>query len=150
MQPLALSGTSQSQTYTNLSTTVAFSVLNQNGDDIFIQATIDQPIEVIIPRDPNIIIPSMTLQNVTSLNNHNQSFYLHYNNLSRNNNLTKSFRLEMQPLDSSLGYLFIYNFDNGPQLNHSINLMDGWSLFCPASTFFFFLLTIHLSLYVFI
>ncbi|CAF4402529.1 unnamed protein product, partial [Adineta steineri] len=27
--------------------------------------------------------------------------------------------------------LFIYKFDQTPQLNSSINLIDGWTLFCP-------------------
>ncbi|CAF4397681.1 unnamed protein product, partial [Adineta steineri] len=31
----------------------------------------------------------------------------------------------------SLAYLFIYKFDQTPLLNSSINLIDGWTLFCP-------------------
>jgi hypothetical protein len=133
MQPLASADSSQSQTNTNLSTSVSFSVLHQNGTDIPIYADLNQPIEIIIPRDPSIIIPPINFQNVTSLNPYNQSFYLHYNNLSRNDNVSISFHLEMHPLSTTLAYLFIYNFDQPPQLNKSINLMDGWSLFCPIS-----------------
>jgi hypothetical protein len=39
-------------------------------------------------------------------------------------------------LDQILAYLFIYKFDSSPQLNSSINLIDGWSLFCPSSQLF--------------
>lgn len=76
----------------------------------------------------------MTVQNVSSLMNYNQSFYLHFINLTRKNNLTISFHLEMLPLNTSLGYFFIYNFDQSPQLNKSMNEMQGWKLFCPLTT----------------
>ena len=64
MQPLASAGDSRSEANTNLSTTVAFSVLDQDGNDLSITAMKDQPIELIIPRDPNLFIPPMILQNV--------------------------------------------------------------------------------------
>ena len=136
MQPLASADNSHSETNTNLSTTISFSVLDENGNDISVHTNLDQPIELIIPRDPNVIIPLMNLQNVTTITKHNQSFYLHYNNLTRKNNLTISFHLEIHPLNTSLAYLFIYNFDRAPSLNQSIDRMDGWTLFCPSSKFF--------------
>ncbi|UJR17607.1 hypothetical protein I4U23_004503, partial [Adineta vaga] len=144
IQPLASAGDSPSQTNTNLSLSNSFSILDTNGHEIPISATIDQLIELIIPRDPNIIIPPMALQNVTLLNTHNRSFHLHYNNLTQNNNLTISFHIEIHPLNASISYLFIYNFDDVPQLNQSIDLMDGWSVFCPLeskkdNTFTYFL-----------
>ncbi|CAF1681875.1 unnamed protein product, partial [Adineta ricciae] len=40
---------------------------------------------------------------------------------------------EIHPLNTSLAYLFIYKFDQSPQLNSSINLIDGWALFCPST-----------------
>ena len=138
MQPLAAADSSGSQTNTNLSTSISFSVLDQYGNDVPIYANSDQPIELIIPRDPNLIIPSMNLQNVTSLNPYNQSFYLHYNNITRDDNLTISFHFEMHPLNTTLAYLFIYNFDVAPELNKSINLMNGWTLFCPSGKIFSF------------
>ena len=81
----------------------------------------------------------MSLQNVTSSNSipHNLLFNLHHINLIQTNNLTVSVHIEMQPLNLSLGYLFIYRFDQSPQLNSSINHIDGWSLFCPSSKFIF-------------
>ncbi|CAF1677637.1 unnamed protein product, partial [Adineta steineri] len=91
------------------------------------------PIEIIIPRDPNIIIPPMILQNVTSMNStpHNQLFDLHYLNIT--SSLSISIHFEIQPLNTSLAYLFIYKFDQLPQLNTSINSIDGWTLFCPLN-----------------
>ncbi len=139
MQPLASAGASRSQANTNLSTTISLSVLDQSGNNVPIQASIDDPIEFIIPRDSNTIVSPMILQNVTSMNNnHNQVFNLHYVNITQSNsNLTMSLHFEMHPLNTSLGYLLIYRFDNSPQLNSSINQTDGWSLFCPLSKLFF-------------
>ena len=70
------------------------------------------PIEIIIPRDANLIIPSMILQNVTSTNTtpHNQLFHLHYVNIT--SIISASVHFEMRSLDSSLAYLLIYKFDN--------------------------------------
>jgi hypothetical protein len=136
MQPLASAGSFPSQTNTNLSTTVSLSVVDRNGNDASIRASIDHPIEFIIPRDVNLIVPSMTLQNVTSVagDAHNQLFNLYYVNITQPHpNLTVSLHFEMRPLNTSLGYLMIYKFDGSPQLNSSINQIDGWSLLCPSS-----------------
>jgi hypothetical protein len=138
MQPLASAGASRSQANTNLSTTISLSVLDQNGNDVPIRASIDHPFQFIIPRDINMIVSPMALQNVTTMNdNHNRIFNLHFVNITQSNsNLTVSLHFEMHPLNTSLGYLLIYLFDNSPQLNSSINQTDGWSLFCPLSEFF--------------
>jgi hypothetical protein len=140
MQPLASAGASRSEANTNLSTTISLSVLDQNGNDVPIRASIDHPIEFIIPRDKNIIVSPMALQNVTSMNdNHNRIFNLHFVNITQSNgNLTVSLHFEMHPLNASLGYLLIYRFDHSPQLNSTINQTDGWSLLCPLSEFFSF------------
>ena len=99
-----------------------------------VHTNLSQPIEITIPRDQNLPVPSMILQNVTSLSlrPHAQTFNLHFVNLST---LTSSFsiHLQMRPLNSNLSYLLIYAFDRSPRLNTSINDIDGWSLFCCSS-----------------
>ena len=65
MQPLASFGNSKIQSNTNLSTSISLSLLDQNGNEISFRTN---SMQFIIPRDPNIIIPSMNLQNVTSMN----------------------------------------------------------------------------------
>jgi hypothetical protein len=126
MQPLASVGNSQLLTNTNLSTMISFSILDQYNNNIPFYAN---PIEVIIPRDINLSIPSMIMQNVTSTNNYNRSFNFYYVNLTRNNNLTVSFHFEMRPFNTSLAYLLIYKFD-------TINQIDGWIAFCPSCKLF--------------
>jgi hypothetical protein len=39
----------------------------------------------------------------------------------------------MHPLNNTLGYMLIYKFDGIPQLNSSINQINGWSILCPKS-----------------
>ena len=133
MEPLASFGNSKSSSNTNVSTSVSLSILDQDGNEIPLRTNNSQPIEIIIPRDPNVIIPSMILQNVTSINStpHNQLFQLHYANIT--NSLPVSVHLELHPLNSSLAYLLIYKLDQIPQLNSSINQVDGWSIFCPGN-----------------
>jgi len=129
MQPLASADQSNSQSNTNLSRSISFSILDQNGNEVLIETNSTNPIELIIPRDPNLIIPSMILQNVTSTP-HYQLFNLHYVNIT--STLPISVHLEIHPLDATIGYLLIYKFDGIPQLNQS----DGWTLFCPSSKSF--------------
>ncbi len=146
MQPLASAGTSQSIN-TNLSTSISLSILDHNGNELSLRTTSDHPYRLIIPRDPNFLLPSMSLQNVTSLNStslpHHLLFNLHHIDIRQSNNLTVSIHIEMKPLDASVGYLLIYRFDSSPQLNSSINQIDGWSLFCPSSKLSSFFLLLH-------
>jgi len=125
MTPLASYGNSGTSSNTNVSTSVSLSITDENGNEIVVQG-----IEIIIPRDPNLIVPPMILQNVTSINStpHSQLFYLHYVNITTI--LSISVHLELQPLNTSLAYLLIYKFDQIPQLNGSI---DGWTIFCPSN-----------------
>jgi hypothetical protein len=131
MEPLASFGNVSYESNTDLSTSISLSILDQNGNEIPIETNLNNSIEFFIPRDPNIIIPSMIIQNVTSINStsHNQLFHLHYINITTI--LTISVHIEIHPLDTNLAYLFIYKFDNIPQLNSSIYEIDGWTLFCP-------------------
>ena len=133
MQPLATHGTSRSQSNTNLSTSLALTLLDANGHEMAIRADADHPIELIIPRDPNRAIPPMILQNVTSLADspHRQLFNLHFVNIT--SQLPISVHFEMRPLDAARAYLVIYRFDNAPQLNSTVNRIDGWTSFCPST-----------------
>ena len=134
MSRLAVADQSATAPNTNLSRSISFSLLDRNGNEVTVQTNLSQPIEIVIPRDQNLPVPSMMLQNVTSLSlrPHAQTFNLHFVNLST---LTSSFSIHLQirPLNSNLSYLLIYAFDRSPRLNSSINDIDGWSLFCCSS-----------------
>ncbi|CAF1470524.1 unnamed protein product [Adineta ricciae] len=134
IQPLASADTLQRQTHTNLSTSVSLTVLDHNGKEISLPTTLTYPYRLIIPRDPKLIIPSMTTQNVTSFNNipHNFLFNLHHTNIQQSNNLTVSVHIEMKPRNPKLAYLFIYRFDQPPQLNSTVRQIDDFSVFCPS------------------
>ncbi|CAF1470214.1 unnamed protein product [Adineta ricciae] len=135
MEPLAPFGNSKSTSNTNLSRSLSFSILNQDQNEVSIQTANNQSIELIIPRDPNLIIPPMIHQNVTSLNStspHQLLFYFQYVSLS-SSSLAVSVHWEVEPSSTSLAYLFVYRFDQTPQLNTSINHIDGWTLFCPSN-----------------
>ena len=83
MQPLATVGSTRS-TNTNLSTSLTLSVLDGSGNEQVIHTDPDHPIELIIPRDPNAIIPPMVMQNVTNphIAPHRQLFNLHFSNIT--------------------------------------------------------------------
>jgi hypothetical protein len=133
---LAVADRSATAPNTNVSRSISFSLLDKNGNEVMVRTNLSQPIEIIIPRDPNLIVPPMIVQTVTasSLTAHAQTFNLHFVNLST---FTSSFsiHLQLRPLPSSinLSYLLIYKFDQSPRLNSSISDIDGWSLLCPYS-----------------
>jgi hypothetical protein len=107
--------------------------MDLNGNEIPVFAHADQPIELIIPRDPNIIRTPFARQNLSHIQQHNQTFNSHLVKLLRNNSLTVSVHFEIHPLNETRGYCLIYRFDDIPQINASIQLFDGWSLLCPQS-----------------
>lgn len=111
---------------------------NENVSEIPVNTTVNKTIEFFISRDDNIIVLPMILQNVTSLSGdsllNNHQFNLQFINITQiNRNISISVHFEIHSLDETLGYMFIYKFDDIPQLNTSINYIDGWSVLCPAS-----------------
>jgi hypothetical protein len=130
----------RAQATTNLSSLLSIDFLDESGNEMSVHTSIDQPFELVIPSDINWIVPPMILQNVSSLLNNstvnNGPFNLHFINISQSNpNISISVNLEIHPLNSTLGYMMIYKFDSVPQLNSSINQIDGWSLMCPSSKY---------------
>ena len=120
VQPLALSDRRRS---------VSLSIVDENGNEAIVRATSDQPIELIIPRDPNLVLPPMTWVNVSSKHTtapHGQTYNLHFVDLVSHGK-SAALHFEMRPSDTRLGYLLIYRFDR------SIGLVDGWTRFCPSN-----------------
>ena len=141
MQPLPSSDTIRLQSNTNLSTSLSLSILDRHGNEISLRTDVNHSIEVIIPHDPNLVVPLMALQNVTSVNfmSRHLLFNLHFIQMpktSGNDNQTVALMFEIRPLNRSLGYLLIYRFDQPPQLNSSTKNIDGWFLLCPSSKFY--------------
>ncbi|CAF4649449.1 unnamed protein product [Rotaria socialis] len=134
MQPLALASATHSQVNTSMSTMISFSVLDSNGTQIPIVTDDEHPIEIIIPRDPNFIIPPMILHNVTKMYAPTQQFHFQTFNITQSNeNLTVSLHFEMRPRNPSLNYLLILKFDGQPHLNGTIENIDDWSLLCSSN-----------------
>ena len=120
-----------------MSRSVSLKLLDTEGTNLRIQ-NLPSPIKLIIPRDPNLLLPSMTLQNLTgqsivTSNNNNRQFSLYYVNVtSRAKNLTISATFEFKPTNAALGYMLIFRFDAIPVLNSSMNRTDGYRVFCPT------------------
>ena len=138
VQPLAPADESRLADYTNLSTSISLTILDSRGQEISVRNHLSDPIELIIPRDPNLVVSPMVLQNVTSMNTiaHRLNFNLHLINLTTVNTRSISLHWEMRPLNASLAYLLIYAFDRAPHLNQSSQQLDGWVLMCPTSKSF--------------
>ena len=129
LEPLAPFGNIRSNT--NLSRSLSLSVLDENGKELSIKTNEKSLVELIIPRDSNMIIPQMISQNVTD---HNQSFYyklIDLNKLRPHPRLTVSIHFQIRPENKSLAYLFIYQFDHSLRFNQ----LDGSQFFCPWSKF---------------
>ena len=119
----------------NLSNLLSITFVDENNNEISVNTTADKPIEFFISRDNNLIVPSMFMQNVSSITNdsliNNPQFNLHFINIT--SNISVSIHLEMHPLNITLGYMLIYKFDQIPQLNSSIHYIDDWTILCPQS-----------------
>ena len=141
MNRLAVADRSATAPNTNVSRSISFSILDRDGNEVAVRADPSQPIEIIIPRDENLPIPPMILQNVTassSLVVHAQTFNLHFVNLSMQT-ASFSMHLQLRPVSGNISYLLIYKFDQSPRLNSSISDIDGWSLLCSSSVYTHFL-----------
>jgi len=141
-QPLAPFGNSKVSANTHVSRLVSLSIVDENANELPVHANDSHPIEIIIPRDPNRVVPSMILQNVTSIDStlHQQLFNLHYVNLSSHStSLSSSLHIEIQPIDIHVAYLFIYKFDRIPQLNSSMADIDGWTILSNDGIYHYFL-----------
>ncbi|CAF4065869.1 unnamed protein product, partial [Rotaria sp. Silwood1] len=90
---------------------------------------LSESIEIIIPRDKNLQLPTIILQNVTNLTNNETYFHFNYFNITHHMNLSTSLHVEIQPNNKNLAYFTIIYFDNVSNLD--INQIDEWKLFCP-------------------
>ena len=119
---------------------MSLSILDQYGNELASHTDIDHPFEFFIPRDPSLAIPAMSVQHVTSSNEsrlNQQLFNLYYVNITRLDESSVSVHLQVDPLlNSDVAYLVIHRFDVAPQLNSTINAIDGWLLLCPGSELF--------------
>jgi hypothetical protein len=125
LQPMALA---DPFSHTDFSRSFSLSILDPNGTDLRIETTSTNPVEFLIPRDPNLVISRMSNHNVTGKN---VLFNYHQVNLTQLNlNLTYSIHFELRPSHSNLSYLLIYRFDHQPKLY----AFDGSSkLFCSSN-----------------
>ena len=119
---------------TNLSTSLSLTLTDEYGRELIVHSN---GIELTIPRDINLVLPPMALQNVTSIasaHTNNRQFNLHFINIAQPNpNISVSVHFQLRPLNVHIAYLVIYRFDDIPRLSSSLNQTDGWSLLCPSS-----------------
>lgn len=117
---------------------MSLTLLDQNGQEISVLTDTNDPIEILIPRDPNLSISPFTLQDVLSASSNNSEiFNLHFIKYSDSTNLPVSIHLELRPLNLALAYWLVYRYDTAPQVNTLMKNIDGWTLLCPISMYFF-------------
>ena len=131
MQRIAELNENQFQLRTDYSRSISLSILNENLDQISIKSDENNPIEMFIPRDPNLFLSEMILQNVTSLQ---ENHFFHYH-LIKTKDISLSLHLQIRPQIANLSYLFVYHFDHQTSLKN----INGWKLFCSSSLFFSFI-----------
>ena len=113
---------------TNLSRSISLSLLDVDGKRIRLTTRKDDPFELIIPRDPALIIPTMFRHNVTQMETNDTSdarrFFEYYQVQLK---AMSSINLELHPLNINLSYLFVYHF------HPSLQKIQGWTIFSPQS-----------------
>jgi hypothetical protein len=139
VEPLAAFGDGTATLSTNLSRSISLTLTGNDGDELPLISTTsdDDRFHIWIPHDPNISIPPMALQNVTTTSNgsnttHHLQFNYHFFSLKSKAQTNISAHVEFRSLNTnSSGYLLIYRFDVAPRLNSSMKDIDGWSIICP-------------------
>jgi hypothetical protein len=120
-----------------MSRSVSLSLFDADGTTLSVN-NLSSPIKITIPRDSNLILPSMTLENITGQTvsttaNNNRQFSLYYVNVtSPSPSLTLSATFEFKSDNAALGFMVIFRFDAIPILNSSMNQTNGYQVFCPA------------------
>jgi hypothetical protein len=120
-----------------MSRSVSLSLFDADGTTLSVN-NLSSPIKITIPRDSNLILPSMTLENITGQTvsttaNNNRQFSLYYVNVtSPSPSLTLSATFEFKSDNAALGFMIIFRFDAIPILNSSMNQTNGYNVFCPA------------------
>lgn len=99
----------QSSSFTNLSRLFSLSVLDKNGIDLQISTNSDDPIEFFIPRDPNLSISPMFIQNVTEIDDDRIFFNYHL-------------------VNSALSYFLISQSNHPPQYDPT----ENYTLLCSS------------------
>ncbi|CAM4771183.1 unnamed protein product [Rotaria magnacalcarata] len=140
--PLAAAGyNGRTYAHVNMSRSVSLDILDSTGTTIPF-TNLPEPIEIIIPRDSNLALPPMILENVTgetrsTAANNNLLFSLYYVNVTSSiAGLTSSATFELKPDNLSTGYFVILRFDAIPTLNSTLNRIDGYKVFCPKDQIF--------------
>ena len=128
----------RSQVFINMSRSVSLNLYDATGAYLPLK-NLSSPIVITIPREPNLLLPPMTLQNVTgqgtspSANSNNRQFSLFYVNVtSPTDDITLSATFEFKSDNPALGYMVIFRFDAIPVLNSTMNRTDGSRIFCPG------------------
>jgi hypothetical protein len=120
-----------------MSRSVSLSLFDADGTTLSVN-NLSSPIKITIPRDSNLILPPMTLENITGQTvsttaNNNRQFSLYYVNVtSPSPSLTLSATFEFKSDNAALGFMVIFRFDAIPILNSSMNQTNGYQVFCPA------------------
>lgn len=145
---MAIADRSLLKSTTNLSRSVSLTVLDADGDEIPINTSTGSRIELIIPRDPRLTLPPLSEVNVTDGNPWGRIYNLHSIDLKRskwNENRTQSMHIQIDRIDRSVGYIFIYRFDRTPVINSAQIDLDGWTKICPTTNMNQTLFTVFLD-----
>ena len=119
------------------------SILDDNVEEVQINATDNAPIEMFIPRDINLPIPVFIEQELEDIIppkrgtwKTNRQFFIYYVNITQiNPNVTVSIHLELQPVNREISYGIIYGIDRVPAYNSTDHSIDGSAMFCSKSSF---------------
>ncbi len=117
---------------------MTFSILDDEDHELEINATDDSPIEMFIPRDINVPIPTFLGESMTHVippesgtSRYNRQFFIYYVNITQiNPNLTVSIHFELKPVSRNISYFMIYKLDEIPAYNSTDKLFDGSAMLC--------------------
>lgn len=126
----------RNESFIGFSYSIGLSFLDQDGNEIVVN-NMREPIEMLIPRDPNLLNNHYLLVNVsdnssTSISNASQilrnAFVIYPTNAS--------LHIQIKPDNESVGYLTLIKLGSSPILDTLTKMYDFWHILCPNSSDF--------------
>lgn len=138
--PMARPDQSFLDSETNFSREFSLTIFDESTNELKVESNGSSFIEFFIERDPNLILPDFVEQNVTKTKMETL-FQIHqivFDRSESKQNRTFALQIEIDLIDSNVSHILIHRFDEPPQFNSSIKIIDGWTIICPSGESRFF------------
>ena len=129
---MAVSGhNGNNETFIGFSSSIGLSFFDENNQEIQITKT-KSPIHMYIPQDKNLERRHpFQFVNASQIQISSGSFFMP-NGLNLNSGTNVSLKIELKPLNQSIGYVIVMKLGQSPIINATYADYDSFKIFCPS------------------